>query len=87
MLHEAIADDEVARKIYQLRTEAGLTPRQLAKRIGTNPSVICRLEEADYAGHSLAMLNRIATALNKQVNIDCVPIGVTRRSPREKTLV
>ncbi len=32
-------------------------------------SVICRLEDADYEGHSLAMLQRIAAALNKRVEI------------------
>lgn len=40
--------------------------------VGTTASVICRLEDADYEGHSLAMLNRIAAALNKKVVIDFV---------------
>lgn len=52
-----------------LRTRARLTQRQLAKRVGTTASVICRLEDADYEGHSLAMLRRIAAALNKRVEI------------------
>ena len=47
-LEEARADDEVARKIYQLRTESGLSQRQLAKLVGTSASVICRLEDAEY---------------------------------------
>jgi len=51
----------------------GLSQRQLAKLIGTTASVICRLEDADYEGHSLAMLNRIATALNRRVEIHFVP--------------
>ena len=38
-------------------------------RVGTTASVICRLEDADYEGHSLAMLRRIAAALNKRVEI------------------
>jgi len=62
-LEEARANDEVARKIYKLRTKAGLSQRQLAKLVGTTASVICLLEDADYAGHSLSMLRRIATAL------------------------
>ena len=40
-----------------------ITQRQLAKKVGTTASVICRLEDADYQGHSLAMLRRIAAAL------------------------
>jgi DNA-binding XRE family transcriptional regulator len=67
------ADDAVARKIYDLRTKAGLTQRALAKLIGTSASAICRLEDADYEGHSLAMLNRIAEALDRKVEIRFVP--------------
>jgi ribosome-binding protein aMBF1 (putative translation factor) len=74
VLDEARADDEVARKIYELRKKAGLTQAQLAKMIGTTASVISRLEDADYEGHSLAMLRRIAAALNKRVEIRFVPI-------------
>ena len=73
-LEEARANDEIARKIYELRTSAGLTQAQLAKLIGTTASVICRLEDADYEGHSLAMLRRIGAALNQRVQIRFVPI-------------
>src|SRR5476649_1755949 len=73
-LEQMRADDAVARKIYDLRTKAGLSQRALAKLVGTTASVICRLEDADYEGHSLAMLNRIATALDKRVEIRFLPI-------------
>ena len=72
-LEAARANDQVARKITVLRIHAGLSQRQLAKLIGTSASVICRLENADYEGHSLVMLNRIATALNRRVEIRFVP--------------
>lgn len=72
-LEKARANDHVARKIAALRTQAGLSQRQLAKLIGTTASVICRLENADYEGHSLVMLNRIAAALNRRVEIRFVP--------------
>ena len=68
-LAEAEANDTVARKISALRKRAGLTQQQLAKLVGTTTSVICRLESADYQGHSLAMLRRIANALNKRVEL------------------
>lgn len=74
ILEEARADNEVARKIFELRTKAGLTQAQLASLIGTTASVISRLEDADYEGHSLAMLRRIAAALNKRIEIRFVPI-------------
>jgi len=69
----ALADYDVARKIYDLRTKAGLSQRELARRIGTTASVICQLEDADYQGHSLLMLRRIAAALDKRVDIRFVP--------------
>ncbi len=73
-LEEARANDEVARAIHELRTRAGLTQRQLAKRVGTTASVICLLEDADYQGHSLAMLRRIAAALEQRVEIRFRPL-------------
>jgi DNA-binding XRE family transcriptional regulator len=74
LLEEERDNAEIARKIYELRTKAGLTQRELAKLVGTTASVICRLEDADYEGHSLGMLRRIASALNKRVEIRFCPI-------------
>ena len=59
----------VAQMIYDARNKVGLTQKQLAKLVGTTQSVIARLEDADYEGHSLNMLNRIAAVLNKTVDI------------------
>ncbi len=70
-----LANAEIAGQIYKLRTRARLSQRQLAAKIGTTASVICRLEDTDYTGHSLAMLRGIATAMNKQVEIRFVPAG------------
>lgn len=63
----------VARMIYDARNKAGLTQKELAKLVGTTQSVIARLEDADYEGHSLNMLNRIAAALNKRIDIRFLP--------------
>ena len=68
-LAEAEANDSVARKVSALRKRAGLTQQQLAKLVGTTTSVICRLESADYHGHSLAILRRIANALDKRIEL------------------
>jgi DNA-binding XRE family transcriptional regulator len=70
---EDIVNAEIARKIFDLRTKAGLTQQELAKRVGTSKSAICRLEDADYDGHSLSMLKRIAEALDKRVEIRFLP--------------
>ena len=65
---------DVAQMIYDARTRAGMSQRQLAELVGSRQSVIARLEDADYEGHSLAMLRRIAAALNQRVEIRFVPI-------------
>jgi DNA-binding XRE family transcriptional regulator len=79
LLEEERANVAVAKQIYDLREKAGLTQRELAKLVGTTASVICRLEDADYEGHSLAMLRRIAEAFHKRVEIRFLS---TRRSPQ-----
>jgi len=63
----------IGRQIRELRKKAGLSQRALAKSVGTTASVICRLEDADYGGHSLSMLNRIAAALNKKIEVRFLP--------------
>lgn len=63
----------IAGQIYDLRTQAQLSQTELAKRVGTTQSVISRLEDADYDGHSLTMLRRIAKALNCRIEVRFVP--------------
>jgi DNA-binding XRE family transcriptional regulator len=53
----------IAMDLYALRKEHGLTQAELARKVGTNPAVICRLEDEEYEGHSVRMLRRIADAL------------------------
>jgi ribosome-binding protein aMBF1 (putative translation factor) len=80
-LRDLIAEEtinvRVARTIYDARNKAGLTQKELAKLVGTTQSVIARLEDADYEGHSLNMLNRIAAALNTRVDIRFLAIKGT----------
>jgi len=72
MIEAETVNAAVARMIYDARTQANLTQKELAKLVGTTQSVIARLEDADYEGHSLTMLNRIAEALGKRVDIRLV---------------
>ncbi len=65
---------DVAQQVYDLRTKAGLTQSELAERVGTTKSVISRLEDADYDKHSMAMLRRIAAAVNHKVQVRFVPV-------------
>jgi ribosome-binding protein aMBF1 (putative translation factor) len=73
MIEEEGIHAQVAHMIYEARNRAGLTQQQLAALIGTKQSVIARLEDADYEGHSLSMLHRIATALHQRLEIHLVP--------------
>jgi ribosome-binding protein aMBF1 (putative translation factor) len=77
-LAEAEANDTVARQIYALRKRAGLTQRELAEKVNTTTSVISRLEDADYEGHSLAMLRRIAAAVNQRIELRFVSANKSR---------
>jgi transcriptional regulator with XRE-family HTH domain len=72
---------DVAQKIYDLRKEAGLTQKELAELIGTTQSVISRIEDADYEGHSLTMLSRIAQALKRRLTIQIDSYAEKDESP------
>ena len=73
MIAEEAVNAQVARMIYEARTAAGLTQTQLACLVDTQQSTIARLEDADYEGHSLSMLRRIAEALNQKLEVRFVP--------------
>lgn len=60
----------VASQIYEARVRAGLTQKQLAEKVGTQQSVIARLESANYESHSLATLKRIAAAVNQKLRVE-----------------
>lgn len=77
----AFEDAVVGQLVYDARTRARLTQRQLADRIGVNNGVISRLEDADYRGHSLSMLRRIARALGKRIDIRFVDAEAGARPP------
>ena len=64
---------DIAGQIYNLRIQAGLSQKELANLIGSTQSVISRLEDADYKGHSLTILRRIGVALHQRVQVLFVP--------------
>ena len=78
LANEAVVNAEVAQLIYDVRSKAKLTQKQLAELVGTTQSVIARLEDADYEGHSLSMLQRIAAAVNKRLEVRFV--SATRKA-------
>lgn len=79
-----IIGNQAARLIRRLREEARLTQSELAERVGTTQSVISRLESEDYEGHSLSMLYRVASALDRRVEMRTVDADAPTLEVRER---
>ena len=60
---------DVALQIAALREKAGLSQKDLARKLKTSQQQISRLESTAYEGHSLSMLRRVAEALGATVHI------------------
>lgn len=60
---------DVALQIAALREKAGISQKELARRLKTSQQHISRLESPDYEGHSLANLRRVAEVLNARVRV------------------
>jgi ribosome-binding protein aMBF1 (putative translation factor) len=80
---QELVNIEVAQLIYDMRTKARLSQRELARKVGTSASAINRLESDDYRGHTVAMVRRIATALNRRLELRAVPVN--RRAIKTRT--
>ena len=79
MIAEAEVNSRVGQLVYGARTSAELTQGQLARRIGTTQSVISRIEDANYQGHSLQLLRRVADALDLKLEVRFLPRMEARR--------
>jgi transcriptional regulator with XRE-family HTH domain len=86
---------DVAMQLAALRQKAGLSQRELARRLNTSQQHISRLESPGYEGHSLANLRRIAGVLHARVRVTFEPeeasakrksrrAAVSRGTPRRK---
>ncbi len=72
---EEILKADIARQAYDSRSQSGLSMAQLAGLVGVEESVIEGMEEADFDGDYLAMASRIASALDRSVEVRFVPVG------------
>jgi transcriptional regulator with XRE-family HTH domain len=76
---------DVAMQLAALREKAGLSQKQLARKLKTSQQNISRLESPDYEGHSLSMLRRVAEILGATVRVAIEPrnaLHAKRRSRR-----
>jgi len=65
----------IGNQIYDLRTQAGMTQAALARKVGTKAAEIDRLENADYEGHPLPMLRKIAALFGMRIELNFVPVA------------
>ena len=68
-LNKASLAIDISMQIYDLRKKRGLTQKELAKILGVKQPNISRLEDADYTGHTLQNLHKIAKALTAKLEV------------------
>ena len=64
---------DVAMQLAALREKAGLSQRDLARKLHTSQQKISRLESPSYEGHSLTMLRRVAEILGATIRVTIAP--------------
>lgn len=72
-VENALFGFNVSEEVFRIRTALGLTQAELAQKMGTKQSVVARLESADYDGHSLKLLRRVADATGSRLEVRFVP--------------
>src|SRR3954470_17509201 len=87
--HEAGEAWDVALQIAALREQAGLSQKDLARKLRTSQQQISRLESPECEGHSLRMLRRLAKVLHARVRVVLEPESkqmrwLKRRYPRRR---
>jgi transcriptional regulator with XRE-family HTH domain len=66
---------DVALQLAALREKAGLSQKDLARKLKTSQQNISRLESPSYEGHSLTMLRRVAEVLGATIRVTLTPKG------------
>ncbi len=68
---------DVALQLAALREKAGLSQKELARKLHTSQQNISRLESPSYEVHSLAMLRRVAEVLGATLRVTLAEKGET----------
>ena len=68
----------IALQLAALRKGAGLSQKELARKLKTSQQQVSRMESPAYEGHSLSMLRRVAHALNAEVKVAFKPVRVSK---------
>lgn len=67
--HSLDTEFELLESVIKAREKAGITQKELARRIGTKQSAISRLEGGGYGKATVETLGKIADALNFELVI------------------
>ena len=70
----------ISEKIAQLRHRAHLTQEELARRVHTTKSAICRYESNNYQGYSVSLLQKIAVACGADLKVSFISSRQVRGS-------
>jgi|GEM_PF-5972052 len=73
------ADYKIGAKLNTLRSDAGLSIAELAKKAGTSPKMISRIIYAEFDQIPLPTLRRVAAVLEHKLEVRFVPVEVEKR--------
>jgi DNA-binding XRE family transcriptional regulator len=83
-LRRARRELALGRQIRELRQKRGLTQAQLARALGTQAPAISRIEDANYDGHSLRILRRVAEFFGQNLVIWFEPKRAGPAAPKRR---
>lgn len=72
MIEESYINAEIGQLIYDTRIKEQVTAKELADRIGIQESVILDLEEGDYEGNALIILEKVAKVFYQKIQVQSV---------------
>jgi len=79
--YDALEEEyELATELIKLRQKAGLTQRDLAKKVRTSQPCIARLESGRYKNVSMEFLRKVSHALGVEPHISFKRIKTTHKS-------
>lgn len=72
MIEESYINAEIGQLIYDTRIKEQVTAKELADRIGIQESVILDLEEGDYEGNALIILEKVAKVFHQKIQVQLI---------------
>lgn len=82
LFQKELAQLKLAEQIQLARTSAKLSQAGLAARIGTKQTGVARMERANYTGHTMSTLAKIAAATGTRLEVRLVTPRRTMGSAR-----